>query len=58
MPKLTRTVQLHNLEEDKIDFSEDRVKDMLKFAIEREYYEKAAILKRYLEKWDEKHKTN
>ena len=34
--------------EDKIEFTEDRVKDMLKFAIEREYYEKAAILRNFL----------
>ena len=47
--KIPPTVQLHNLEEDKIDFSEDRVRDMLKFAIEKEYYEKAALLKRYLD---------
>ena len=31
-----------------IDFSKDTVKDMLEFAVEREYYEKAAILRDYL----------
>jgi hypothetical protein len=42
-------VWLYNLKkEDKIDFTEDRVKDMLKFAVEREYYEKAAILRDFL----------
>jgi protein-arginine kinase activator protein McsA len=47
--KIPLIVQLHNLEkEDKIEFTEDRVKDMLKFAIEREYYEKAAILRNFL----------
>ena len=47
--KIPLIVQLHNLEkEDKIEFTEDRVKDMLKFAIEREYYEKAAILRDFL----------
>ena len=47
--KIPLILQLHNLEkEDKIEFSEDRVKDMLKFAIEREYYEKAAILRNFL----------
>ena len=47
--KIPSIVQLHNLEkEDKIEFTEDRVKDMLKFAIEREYYEKAAILRNFL----------
>jgi len=33
---------------DKIEFTEDRVKDMLKFAVEREYYEKAVILRNFL----------
>ena len=47
--KIPLIVQLHNLEkEDKIEFTEDRVKDMLKFAIEREYYEKAAILRDFI----------
>ena len=42
-------VWLYNLKkEDKIDLTEDRVKDMLKFAVEREYYEKAAILRDFL----------
>jgi protein-arginine kinase activator protein McsA len=38
----------YRCEEDKIDLTEDRVKDMLKFAVEREYYEKAAILRDFL----------
>ena len=43
-------VKLYNLEkEDKISFTEDTLRDMLEFAIEREYYEKAAILKSYLD---------
>jgi len=43
-------VKLYNLEkEDKISFTEDTLTDMLKFAIENEYYEKAAILKSYLD---------
>ena len=47
--KIPLIVQLHNLEkENKIEFTEDRVKEMLKFAIEREYYEKAAILRNFL----------
>lgn len=47
--KVPLVVQLHNLEKgDKIEFTEDRVKDMLKFAVEREYYEKAAILSNFL----------
>ena len=47
--KVPLTVKLHNLEKgDKIEFTEDRVKDMLKFAVEREYYEKAVILRNFL----------
>ena len=47
--KVPLTVKLHNLEKgDKIEFTEDRIKDMLDFAIEREYYEKAAILRNFL----------
>jgi len=37
-----------NKKGDKIEFTEDRVKDMLKFAVEREYYEKAVILRNFL----------
>lgn len=43
--KVPLAVKLHNLEKGKIEFTEDRVKDMLKFAVEREYYEKAVILR-------------
>ena len=47
--KVPLAVKLHNLEKgDKIEFTEDRVKDMLKFAVEREYYEKAVILRNFL----------
>ena len=47
--KIPLAVKLHNLEKgDKIEFTEDRVKDMLKFAVEREYYEKAVILRNFL----------
>jgi hypothetical protein len=48
--KVPLAVKLHNLEKgDKIEFTEDIIKDMLKFAIEREYYEKAALLKTHLD---------
>lgn len=48
--KVPLAVKLYNLEKgDKIEFTEDTVKDMLKFAVEREYYEKAAILRNFLE---------
>lgn len=48
--KIPLSVKVYSLEEkDKIEFTEDMVKDMLKFAVEKEYYEKAAILKTYLE---------
>ncbi len=47
--KVPLAVKLHNLEKgDKLEFTEDRVKDMLKFAVEREYYEKAVILSNFL----------
>ena len=47
--KVPLAVKLHNLEKgDKIEFTEDKVKDMLKFAVEREYYEKAVILRNFL----------
>ena len=48
--KIPLIVKLHNLEKgDKIEFTKDTVKDMLEFAVEREYFEKAALLKAYLE---------
>ena len=47
--KVPLAVKLHNLEKgDKIEFTEGKVKDMLKFAVEREYYEKAVILRNFL----------
>ena len=47
--KVPLAVKLHNLEKgDKIEYTEDGVKDMLKFAVEREYYEKAVILRNFL----------
>lgn len=43
-------VKVYNLQkEDKISFTEGTVRDMLGFAIEKEYYEKAALLHTYLE---------
>jgi protein-arginine kinase activator protein McsA len=49
--KIPLIVKLHNLEKgDKIEFTEDRVKDMLDFAVGEEYYEKAAILRDFLKK--------
>ena len=47
--KVPLIVKLYNLEESRIDFSIDTLKDMLEFAVEKEYYEKAALLKTYLE---------
>jgi len=48
--KIPLAVKLHNLEKgDKIEFTEDRIKDMLDFAVKNEYYEKAEILKTYLD---------
>ena len=48
--KVPLIVKLHNLERgDKISFTEGTLRDMLEFAIEKEYYEKAAILHTYLE---------
>ena len=48
--KIPLTVKLHNLEKgDKIEFTKDTVKDMLEFAVAREYFEKAALLQAYLE---------
>ena len=49
--KVPLIVKLHTLEKgDKIEFTEDMVKDMLDFAIKNEYYEKASILHTYLKK--------
>jgi len=48
--KIPLMVKIYNLQkEDKISFTEGTVRDMLEFAIEKEYYEKAAILHTYLE---------
>ena len=48
--KVPLMVKVYNLQkEDKISFTEDTLRDMLEFAIEKEYYEKAAILHTYLE---------
>lgn len=48
--KIPLAVKLHNLEKgDKIEFTEDRIKDMLDFTVKNEYYEKAALLKTYLD---------
>jgi protein-arginine kinase activator protein McsA len=47
--KVPLIVKLYNLEESRIDFSIDTLKDMLEFAVEKEYYEKAALLKTHLE---------
>ena len=41
-----------------INFSKDTVKDMLEFAVEREYYEKAAILRDYLKQLEIKDTTH
>ena len=47
--KIPLILKLNALQEDKIIFTEDTVRDMLEFAVEREYYEKAALLHKYLE---------
>ena len=48
--KIPLMVKIYNLQkEDKISFTEGTVRDMLEFAIEKEYYEKAVILHTYLE---------
>ena len=48
--KVPLMVKVYNLQkEDKISFTEDTVRDMLAFAVEREYYDKAALLHTYLE---------
>jgi len=48
--KVPLMVKVYNLQkEDKISFTEGTLRDMLEFAIEKEYYEKAAILHTYLE---------
>ncbi len=43
-------LKLNTLQEEKIEFSKDTLTDMLEFAIEEEYYEKAAILRDFLKK--------
>jgi len=48
--KITLIVKLNSLQEEKIEFSKNTLTDMLRFAIDREYYEKAAILRDLLEK--------
>jgi protein-arginine kinase activator protein McsA len=48
--KIPLIVKLNSLQEEKIEFSKNTLTDMLRFAIEREYYEKAAILRDLLEK--------
>jgi|TARA_R110000744_G_scaffold33591_5_gene78853 hypothetical protein len=48
--KIPLIVKLYNLEkEDKMEFTKDTLNDMLDFAIKNEYYEKAALLKVYLD---------
>lgn len=47
--KIPLIVKLDTLKESRIDFSTDTLKDMLRFAVEREYYEQAALLKTYLD---------
>mgnify|MGYP001221123104 CR=1 FL=1 len=48
--KIPLMVKVNNLQKkDKISFTEDTVRDMLAFAVEREYYDKAALLHTYLE---------
>ena len=47
--KIPLILKLNASQEEKIEFSKDTLTDMLKFAIEKEYYEKAAILKSYLD---------
>lgn len=48
--KVPLMVKIYNLQkEDKISFTEGTLRDMLEFAIEKEYYEKAALLHTYLE---------
>ena len=48
--KIPLIVKLNSLQEEKIEFSKNTLTDMLRFAIDREYYEKAAILRDLLEK--------
>jgi len=55
--KIPLIVKLYNLEDgDKIEFTEDVVKDMLDFAIKIEYYEKASILHAHFKLWTKKKK--
>tara|TARA_R110002126_G_scaffold278017_2_gene424196 strand:- start:1104 stop:1355 length:252 start_codon:yes stop_codon:yes gene_type:complete len=46
--KIPLIVKLSTLEEGKIAFSLDMVKNMLEFAVGREYYEKASILRDFI----------
>ena len=46
--KIPLIVKLNSLQEEKIEFSKNTLTDMLRFAIDREYYEKAAILRNFL----------
>lgn len=43
--KIPLIVKLNSLQEEKIEFSKNTLTDMLRLAIDREYYEKAAILR-------------
>ena len=43
---------------DKIVFTKDILKDMLKFAIEKEYYEKAVILRDFLNQNEDENKSS
>ncbi len=46
--KIPLMLKLNTIQEEKIEFSKDTIRDMLEFAVEREYYEKAALLHTYL----------
>lgn len=48
--KIPLMLKLNTIQEEKIEFSKDTIRDMLEFAVEREYYEKAALLHTYLKK--------
>lgn len=47
--KIPLILKLKATQEEKIEFSKDTLTDMLDFAVKNEYYEKAAILKSYLD---------
>lgn len=47
--KIPLMLKLNIIQEEKIEFSKDTIRDMLEFAVEREYYEKATLLHTYLE---------